>query len=70
MSHEDVGIHISGSLLAGSRYQGYSNFIVQDRRIAPHNTRYLITITDLVAGKLTHLPARLFKTPSCTSAPS
>jgi len=49
--HEEVGLTIEG-LPEGTRVEGYRDFVVQDLRIAAHNTRYRRAVYRLLDGTL------------------
>jgi len=49
--HREVPLAIDG-LPAGTRIEGYRDFVVQDLRIEPHNTRYRRTVYRLPDGAL------------------
>jgi hypothetical protein len=49
--HEDVPLVIEG-LPAGTRIEGYRDFVVQDLKIEAHNTRYRRTVYRLSDGSL------------------
>jgi len=49
--HEDVPLVIEG-LPAGTRIEGYRDFVVQDLNVAAHNTRYRRTVYRLPDGSL------------------
>ncbi len=49
--HQDVSLVVE-DLPAGTRIEGYRNFVVQDLRIAAHNTRYRRTVYRLPDGSL------------------
>jgi hypothetical protein len=53
--HEDLPLVIEG-LPAGTRIEGYRDFVVQDLRIAAHNTRYRRTVYRLPDGSLQVAP--------------
>jgi hypothetical protein len=58
--HRDLPLVIEG-LPAGTRIEGYRNFVVQDLKIAAHNTRYRRTVYRLPDGRLqvADLPAEV-----------
>lgn len=49
--HEDLPLVIEG-LPAGTRIEGYRDFVVQDLKVAAHNTRYRRTVYRLPDGSL------------------
>jgi len=49
--HQDVPLVIEG-LPEGTRIEGYRDFVVQDLKIEPHNTRYRRTVYRLPGGEL------------------
>ncbi len=53
--HEDLPLVIEG-LPAGTQIEGYRDFVVQDLRIAAHNTRYRRTVYRLPDGALRVAP--------------
>lgn len=53
--HEDVPLVIEG-LPAGTQVEGYRDFVVQDLKIAAHNTRYRRTVYRLPDGTLQVAP--------------
>ena len=58
--HRDLPLVIEG-LPAGTRIEGYRDFVVQDLKIAAHNTRYRRTVYRLPDGRLqvADLPAEV-----------
>jgi hypothetical protein len=59
--HETLEVPPKAPVPVGSRFQGYRDFIVQDLRIAPHNTRYRLEVWQTPDGErlLGELPASL-----------
>lgn len=53
--HEDLSVVIEG-LPEGTRVEGYRDFVVQDLKIAAHNTRYRRTVYRLPDGTLRVAP--------------
>jgi hypothetical protein len=53
--HEDLPLVIEG-LPAGTQIEGYRDFVVQDLKIAAHNTRYRRTVYRLPDGRLRVAP--------------
>jgi len=53
--HHDLPLAIEG-LPAGTRIEGYRDFVVQDLKIAPHNTRYRRAVYRLPDGSLQVAP--------------
>lgn len=49
--HQDVPLRIEG-LPAGTQIEGYRDFVVQDLKVSPHNTRYRRTVYRLPDGSL------------------
>jgi len=60
--HRDLPLVIEG-LPVGTRIEGYRDFVVQDLKIAAHNTRYRRTVYRLPDGRLqvADLPAEVYE---------